>query len=292
MGGIANGIAYHGGFIPYCGTFLDVQRLHARLGPAGRAVRAPRHLRLDPRLGRARRGRPDPPAGRALRRAAGDPEPVVHPAGRRQRDVGRLGGGDLAPGRTGRAVADPPEAGDAARDGRAGAGRRRPGRLRPARVERRPRGDRPDPDRHRLGAAARRGGRGVARPPKAIRTRVVSLPCWELFELQPATYRDDGPAAGRPQAAQRRGRRVPRLGALRRRRGRDRRDRPLRRERPGRDDLRALRVHRRSRRRRRPAGRARRAPRPRSRRSTRPPAGRPAAGRSGPRPRRRRRARH
>ena len=75
----------------------DVQRLHARLRPAGRAGRAPRHLRLDPRLGRARRGRPDPPAGRALRRAAGDPEPVVRPAGRRQRDVGGVGARGRAP---------------------------------------------------------------------------------------------------------------------------------------------------------------------------------------------------
>ena len=48
-------------------------------------------LRLDPRLGRARRGRPDAPAGRALRGAAGDPEPVVRPARRRQRDGRRPG---------------------------------------------------------------------------------------------------------------------------------------------------------------------------------------------------------
>ena len=169
MGGIANGIAYHGGFIPYAGDVPELQRLHARLGPAGGAVRAPRDLRLDPRLGRARRGRPDPPAGRALRRAPGDPEPVVRPAGRRQRDVGRLGGGDRAAGRPGRAVADPPEAADAAGDGRQGPGRRRPRRLRPARVERRSRGDRPHPDRDRLRAAARGGGRGAARRPKAIR---------------------------------------------------------------------------------------------------------------------------
>ena len=68
-----------------------LQRLHARLGPARGAVRPPRHLRLDPRLGRARRGRPDPPAGRALRRAPGDPEPVVRPTRRRERDGRRLG---------------------------------------------------------------------------------------------------------------------------------------------------------------------------------------------------------
>ena len=43
-----------------------------------------------PRLGRRRRGRPDPPAGRAPRRAAGHPRPVRHPPGRRQRDRGGL----------------------------------------------------------------------------------------------------------------------------------------------------------------------------------------------------------
>ena len=71
----------------------DVQRLHARLRPARRAQRPPRDLRLDPRLDRARRGRPHPPAGRALRGAPGDPEPVVHPARRRERGGGGLGGG-------------------------------------------------------------------------------------------------------------------------------------------------------------------------------------------------------
>ena len=60
MGGIANGIAYHGGFIPYDATFLtfsDYMRGSVRLGGAGRAPRDPR---LDARLGRAwvRTGRP------------------------------------------------------------------------------------------------------------------------------------------------------------------------------------------------------------------------------------------
>ena len=58
-----------------------VQRLHARLGPPRRTRRGPHRLRLDPRFGRPRRGRPHPPADRALRGAAGDPEPVVRAAG-------------------------------------------------------------------------------------------------------------------------------------------------------------------------------------------------------------------
>ena len=63
-----------------CATFLTFSdymrgavRLAALSGPA-------RDLRLDARLRGPRRGRPDPPAGRALRGAAGDPEPVVRPA--------------------------------------------------------------------------------------------------------------------------------------------------------------------------------------------------------------------
>ena len=62
---ILNGIALHGGTRPYGGTFLRVQRLHARRRAAGRADGAAGHLRLDARLDRPRRGRPDAPAGRA-----------------------------------------------------------------------------------------------------------------------------------------------------------------------------------------------------------------------------------
>ncbi len=64
----------------------DLLRLHARKrapvrphGPAGR-------MGLDARLGRPRRGRPDPPARRALRRPARDPEPLAAAPGRRHRD--------------------------------------------------------------------------------------------------------------------------------------------------------------------------------------------------------------
>ena len=67
-----------------------VQRLHAPAGPAGRADEAAHHLRLDARLDRPRRGRPDPPADRAAGRAARHPRPGRGPAGRRQRDRGRL----------------------------------------------------------------------------------------------------------------------------------------------------------------------------------------------------------
>ena len=68
----------------------DLLRLHARRGPAGRAHAAAGHLRLDPRLDRPGRGRPDPPADRAPGRAARHPGPRRRPARGRQRDSGRL----------------------------------------------------------------------------------------------------------------------------------------------------------------------------------------------------------
>ena len=160
MGGIANGIAYHGGFRPYVATFLDLLRLHARQRPHRVALRPADRLRLDPRLRGARRGRAHPPAGRALRGPARHPEPVVRPAGRRERDGGRLGAGPRADERADGAGADPPEAPRAARH----AGERPRGR--PARRLRRPAGVRRGRRRHprprlrrdRLGGPA--GGRG------------------------------------------------------------------------------------------------------------------------------------
>ena len=69
MGAIANGMAAHGGCIPYGATFLifsDYMRPPMRLA-------ALLELHVDPRVHarqhRAGRGRPDPPAGRAARRA-------------------------------------------------------------------------------------------------------------------------------------------------------------------------------------------------------------------------------
>ena len=77
MGGVANGLAYHGGFIPYCATFLTFSDYMRGVRPTRLAVGSSRHLRLDARLGRVGRGRADPPAGRAVRRPARDPQPVV-----------------------------------------------------------------------------------------------------------------------------------------------------------------------------------------------------------------------
>ena len=49
---------------------------------------------------------------------------------------------------------------------------------------------RADPHRHGLGAAAGRGRGGGPRG-RGIRARVVSLPCWEVFEAQDQAYRDE-----------------------------------------------------------------------------------------------------
>ena len=106
MGSIVNGIGVHGGCVkPYGSTFLifsDYMRPAVRLV---RADEAAGRLGLDARLGRARRGRPDAPARRDVRRAARDPGPLVHAAGGRERDRARLEGRARAHRRPGRALA-------------------------------------------------------------------------------------------------------------------------------------------------------------------------------------------
>ena len=87
MGSIVNGIALDPAMLrPYGSTFLifsdymrPAVRLSALMGLRNR-------LGLDARLGRCRRGRPDAPAGRAPHGAARDPEPLVRPPRRRERD--------------------------------------------------------------------------------------------------------------------------------------------------------------------------------------------------------------
>ncbi len=73
------------------GHVLRVRRLHAPVDPPRRTLRRQGLLRVHPRLGRRRRGRPDAPAGRATRQPAGDPEPARGPPRRRQRDDPGLG---------------------------------------------------------------------------------------------------------------------------------------------------------------------------------------------------------
>ena len=73
MAAAMNGIAAHGGLIPYGGTFLtftDYARPAIRLSAL---MEVARHLCDDARFDRSRRGRPDASAGRASRGAARDP---------------------------------------------------------------------------------------------------------------------------------------------------------------------------------------------------------------------------
>ena len=160
------------------GDVLHVQRLHARLGPAGGADEAAVDLRLHARLDRPRGGRPDPPADRAPRGPAGDADAVGRPSRRRQRDRAGVALCDRHEGRPTALVLSRqgvptwnPSAIPDRRD--------RARRLRAALLLQGARA-RPDPDRD--------GHRGAHLPRAAdtleaegIATRVVSMPCMEHF---------------------------------------------------------------------------------------------------------------
>ena len=92
MGSILNGITAARRHPRVRRHVPGLQRLHAPAGAAGRADAAADDLRLDARLDRPGRRRPDPPADRAPGRAAGDPRPRRRAPGRRQRDRGGLAG--------------------------------------------------------------------------------------------------------------------------------------------------------------------------------------------------------
>ena len=168
MGGIANGIAYHGGFIPYVAHVPHLQRLHARLGAARGARRAARRSTSGPTTPsasartarRTSRSSTTPRCGRSRTCGSSGPAtPTRRPRPGRSRSSAATARSALAltrqklptlPGTRG-----------------AGPRGRRPRRLRPAR------GDAAatpaaDPDRDRLGAAARlrrrRGARGRRHP--------------------------------------------------------------------------------------------------------------------------------
>ena len=93
MAAAMNGIFLHGGFAPSGATFLVLHRLC----PAGDAARGAdghrRGLHHDPRFDRARRRRPDPPAGRASGGAARHSQHARVPALRRDRGRRVLGAG-------------------------------------------------------------------------------------------------------------------------------------------------------------------------------------------------------
>ncbi len=259
MGGIANGIAYHGGFIPYDATFLtfsDYMRGSVRLsalaglhvidvwthdsvglgedGPTHQPVEHYAALRAIPNLWFVRPGDAnETSAAWAMAVERGD--------------------GPIALALTRQKLPTLPRTDELARDGV-----RRGGY-----VLREASGGAPQliligtGSELQLAFAAAETLEG-----EGIPTRVVSLPCWERFDDQDEAYRDAVLPPSVRKRVTRRDRRVARLGALRRRRGRDHRARPFRRLGAGRHDLRALRVHRGSGRGRGAARRARGPSRP------------------------------
>ena len=138
MAAASNGIALHGGLLPFAATFFNfVDYLQA-----GVALRLPdRHphdLRLHPRLGLSGRRRPDARADRTTRDAARDAELLRRAAGRFARDARGMETGAGPQGGALGARPHPPEAAVPRRTRCGG----RPRRLRPLR--RRGRQTRPD----------------------------------------------------------------------------------------------------------------------------------------------------
>jgi len=92
MTAIANGIALHGGFIPYTATFL-VFSDYARNAIRMAALMRQRQVMVHPRLHLRRRRRPHPPAHRAPRQPAGHPQCPRTPPRRRGGNRGSLAHG-------------------------------------------------------------------------------------------------------------------------------------------------------------------------------------------------------
>jgi transketolase len=190
MGGIANGIAYHGGFIPYAGTFLnfsDYMRGSVRLaalaglhviyvwthdsvglgedGPTHQPVEHYAALRAIPNLWFIRPGDANE-ASAAWAVAVRRPDGPVALALTRQK------------------LATLPETAAKARDGVARGGY----------VVRESSGGPESIDLILIATGSELPLAAAAADSLAaegIRARLVSLPCWELFDLQPAAYRDE-----------------------------------------------------------------------------------------------------
>ena len=191
MGSIMNGIAVHGGTRVFGGTFLTFSDYMRPCRAAGRHHGAAGHLRVDPRLHRPRRGRPDPPADRAPRRAARDPRPRRRPA----RPT------PTRPPPCGRRSSSTPTAPPACcltrqnvpvfprgTDGFTRHHQRPPRRLRAAR-----RSTAGCPTSCSSAPAPRSSSpsrRATCWPSDGVRARVVSMPCREWFDEQEASYRE------------------------------------------------------------------------------------------------------
>ena len=256
MGGIANGIAYHGSFHPYCATFLtfsDYMRGSVRLaalaglpvtyvwthdsvglgedGPTHQPVEQPMALRAIPNLWYVRPG----DANEAVAAWALAIE---------RRD------GPVALGLTRQKLTTLPETAAAARDGV-----RRGGYI-----LRESSGGPTGIDLVLVATGSELGLAALARDQleaDGIRTRLVSLPCFEAFERQDEAYRESVLPQGGLEPGHDRGGGDPGLGSLRRPERGDDRDRSLRSIGPWGDRIRALRLQPGTGRRDRPAGRSR-----------------------------------
>ena len=96
MSAIMNGLALHGGFIPYAGTFLvfsDYARNAVRMAAL---MKFAQHIRLHPRLHRSWRGRPNPPTRGARRQSSIDTRRVGVAAVRWCRKCGGVENGNRA----------------------------------------------------------------------------------------------------------------------------------------------------------------------------------------------------
>jgi transketolase len=189
MAAAMNGMALHGGVIPYGGTFLVFTDYMPPVDPPRRADGPARRLRDDARLHRPRRGRADAPAGRASRRAARHPELCVFRpgdavetpnAGSSRSSAATVRASSRSRARTCRRCAIDPA---------------RPRTLRPRRL-RAGGGERRRPTGHLIGTGSETSIALAAQKllaEQGVRAGVVSLPCWELFEMQTASYRRAGP---------------------------------------------------------------------------------------------------
>jgi transketolase len=192
MGGIANGLAYHGGYVPFVGTFLtfsDYMRGSVRLaalsrlhviyvwthdsvglgedGPTHEPVEHLAALRAMPNLWVMRPGDPNETVAAWRAAVARRDGPVALTLSRQKVPV-------LA-GTRERAMDGVARGGYVLADGTAPDGQAVPPRLVLLATG--------SELQHAMVARDRLQADGVP-------TRVVSLPCWELFEAQPAEYRD------------------------------------------------------------------------------------------------------
>ena len=183
-------MALHGGLIPYGGHLPRLLRLHAPADPPGGADAAARSSTSSPTTASAwaRTARPTSRSSTSPRLRAIPNLIVIRPADANETAEAwrvalraRDGPTALVLTRQNLPVLD-----------RAQRRPRRAGLARGAYVlgrgrERHARGH---PDRHRLRGGAGAGGAASSWPRRASRRAWCRMPCWELFDAQPPSYRD------------------------------------------------------------------------------------------------------